>query len=339
MKNWNELEADENLILSKHFTPGRAGTIDKVVVHHNAGNLTIRGCYNVWQEREASAHYQVQSDGRIGQLVWDSDTAWHAANAAANATSIGIEHADCQTNPWMVSDACLENGAHLVAAICKKYKLGRPAWLKNVFPHSYFSSTECPASLSGSQNAAYMKRAQEWYDAMMKGSSAPAASKPASKPAAKPSTDLNAMADAVIRGDYGNGDERKRRLGSNYDAVMKIVNQKLGVSSAPASKPSAPAKKSIDTVAQEVINGAWGNGDDRRRRLQAAGYDYNAVQNAVNRKLTGSYTPTNQTGPSLDDIARAVIRGDFGNGDARRRNLEAAGYNYNAVQARVNQML
>ena len=326
MKNWENIEADENLILTKHFTPGRAGTINKIVLHHNAGNLTIQGCYNVWQDREASAHYQVQSDGRIGQLVWDSNTAWHAGDANANATSIGIEHADCQTNPWKISDACLENGAHLVAALCKYYKLGRPMWMKNVFPHNHFSA----------RDGACLERAQEWYDAMMKGSSAPASKPSATKPAPKPTTDLNALADAVIRGEYGNGDIRKQKLGSNYDAVMAIVNKKLGVSSAPAQ----PAKKSIATIAQEVINGAWGNGDDRRRRLEAAGYNYTEVQNAVNAKLGGgSYTPTNQTGPSLDDIARAVMRGDFGNGDDRRRRLEAAGYNYNAVQARVNQLM
>lgn len=290
MKNWENIEADENLILNKHFTPGRAGTINKIVLHHNAGNLTIRGCYNVWQDREASAHYQVQSDGRIGQLVWDKDTAWHAGDFNANATSIGIEHADCQTRPWMISAACLENGAHLVAALCKYYKLGRPTWMKNVFPHSHFSATECPASIAGSQNAAYMKRAQEWYDAMMKGSSAPKPSKP-SKPAPKP-----------------------------------------------AKKPAK--KKDINTIAQEVIKGAWGNGDDRRRRLEAAGYNYAAVQNAVNAKLgVGSNTPTRRPGPSLDDVARAVIRGDYGNGEERRRRLTAAGYNYNAVQARVNQLL
>lgn len=290
MKNWENVEADENLILNKHFTPGRAGTINKIVLHHNAGNLTIRGCYNVWQDREASAHYQVQSDGRIGQLVWDKDTAWHAGDFNANATSIGIEHADCQTRPWLISAACLENGAHLVAALCKYYKLGRPTWMKNVFPHSHFSATECPASIAGSQNAAYMKRAQEWYDAMTKGSSAPKPSKP-SKPAPKP-----------------------------------------------AKKPAK--KKDINTIAQEVIKGAWGNGDDRRRRLEAAGYNYAAVQNAVNAKLGAKpNTPTRRPGPSLDDVARAVIRGDYGNGEERRRRLTAAGYNYNAVQARVNQLL
>ena len=39
--------------------------------------------------------------------------------------------------------------------------------------------------------------------------------------------DIDALARAVIRGDYGNGEERKRRLGNLYDAVQARVNQLL----------------------------------------------------------------------------------------------------------------
>ena len=38
---------------------------------------------------------------------------------------------------------------------------------------------------------------------------------------------IDALARAVIRGDYGNGEERKRRLGSLYDAVQARVNEIL----------------------------------------------------------------------------------------------------------------
>ena len=100
MKNWNTLEADLNLLMNKHFTKGRQGrSINKIILHHNDGNLSIQGCWNVWQTRPASAHYQVETSGRIGQLVWDRDTAWHAGNWVANTTSIGIEHADAYTHP------------------------------------------------------------------------------------------------------------------------------------------------------------------------------------------------------------------------------------------------
>lgn len=44
-------------------------------------------------------------------------------------------------------------------------------------------------------------------------------------------------------------------------------------------------KKSIDTIAKEVIAGKWGNGDERKKKLTAAGYDYDAVQRKVNEML------------------------------------------------------
>ena len=43
-----------------------------------------------------------------------------------------------------------------------------------------------------------------------------------------------------------------------------------------------PAKKSVDEVAREVIQGKWGNGAERKKRLTDAGYDYNEVQKRVN---------------------------------------------------------
>ncbi|WP_420897181.1 hypothetical protein [Collinsella aerofaciens] len=38
---------------------------------------------------------------------------------------------------------------------------------------------------------------------------------------------MDALARTVINGDYGNGEERKRRLGSNYAAVQRCVSQML----------------------------------------------------------------------------------------------------------------
>ena len=48
---------------------------------------------------------------------------------------------------------------------------------------------------------------------------------------------------------------------------------------------AAPAKKSVDEIAKEVINGRWGNGEDRKRKLTEAGYDYATVQRRVNEML------------------------------------------------------
>ena len=81
MKNWETVEPDKVAIVSpRRYTKGRSRKIDCVVIHHNAGvRNTTEYLKRLWDnEREASAHYQVEADGTIGQLVWDRDTAWHA---------------------------------------------------------------------------------------------------------------------------------------------------------------------------------------------------------------------------------------------------------------------
>ena len=50
-------------------------------------------------------------------------------------------------------------------------------------------------------------------------------------------------------------------------------------------KPTKPVKKSNEEIANEVINGAWGNGEDRKKRLTDAGYNYTVVQAIVNKKM------------------------------------------------------
>ena len=64
--------------------------------------------------------------------------------------------------------------------------------------------------------------------------------------------------------------------------------------SKPSSGNSSSSKKSISQVAKEVINGEWGNGDTRKKKLEAAGYDYDAVQKEVNKQL-GVSTSTGST--------------------------------------------
>lgn len=51
----------------------------------------------------------------------------------------------------------------------------------------------------------------------------------AGKAPAPAAPDLDALANAVLRGEYGNGEERRRRLGHLYQPVQDLVNRKLGI--------------------------------------------------------------------------------------------------------------
>lgn len=127
-------------------------------------------------------------------------------------------------------------------------------------------------------------------------------------------------------------------LQSRFQELADTVNARLDGKVEP--KPSAPSgNKSNEELANEVIAGKWGNGSDRRARLEAAGYNYSAVQSIVNQKLSGGSSAPKPTLKSNETIAQEVINGAWGNGQERKDRLTAAGYNYSAIQSIVNQKL
>lgn len=127
--------------------------------------------------------------------------------------------------------------------------------------------------------------------------------KPSAQPApvahpAPAQPDLEQMATDTIQGKYGNGNERKSRLGQWYEQVMAIVNKRL----------AQPARESIAQVASEVIAGKWGNDPQRSQKLRAAGYDPAAVQREVNNRMGAHQAPaphvyTVRAGDTLSGIA------------------------------------
>ena len=101
-------------------------------------------------------------------------------------------------------------------------------------------------------------------------------------------------------------------------------------------QPDPEPDKSIDELAQEVLSGKWGNGEDRKNRLTEAGYDYSAVQAKVNELVGATPQPAKKT---VAELAQEVLAGKWGNGTERKEKLTAAGYDYSAVQAKVNELV
>ena len=145
------------------------------------------------------------------------------------------------------------------------------------------------------------------------------------------SKSLDTVANEVIQGIWGNGQERFDNLtnaGYNAQAVQDRVNAILN-----DETPGNSASSDLDSVAQEVLQGLWGNGQERFDKLENAGYDAQAVQDKVNSLLGGEDTV------DLNTVANEVIQGLWGNGQERYDNLTSAGYDAQAVQNRVNELL
>lgn len=108
-------------------------------------------------------------------------------------------------------------------------------------------------------------------------------SAPTAKPAPKPTITLEEAAVQIAngQGNWGNNPERRQKLqaeGLDAAAVQRRVNQII-------EERNKPQKKPWREVALEISNGqgGWGNGDERRRKLTAEGYDAAQIQTEVNR--------------------------------------------------------
>lgn len=135
----------------------------------------------------------------------------------------------------------------------------------------------------------------------------------------------------VIEGNINNAVGRRQiNINGRYIRGYAVPKYAEEVPVAPAS----PTVKTVEELALEVLDGKWGNGSERKRRLLSAGHDYNAVQTRVNEIV--------RTGKTIAELAKEVCKGLWGNGAVRKKALADAGYSpatIKAIQDKVNELI
>lgn len=117
-----------------------------------------------------------------------------------------------------------------------------------------------------------------------------------------------------------------QRLDLNY--VYKDY-QALITGKSQSKAVDKPKLKTSVEIVQEILAGLWGNGDERKAKLTKAGYNYDEIQELVNKKLANK--------KSDDEMVAEIKSGKWGNGDERKQRLTQAGYDYNYLQKLVNE--
>jgi hypothetical protein len=137
------------VILTDNYDSRGGRPIDKITIHHMAGNLTAEQCGYVFRNRQASANYGIDSDGRVGCYVYEEYRAWSTANYGNDSRAINIELADDGGAPdWHVSDTAINKCIELCVDICRRYNIkqiiydGTPNG--NLTRHNMFMATTCP---------------------------------------------------------------------------------------------------------------------------------------------------------------------------------------------------
>ena len=126
---------------------------------------------------------------------------------------------------------------------------------------------------------------------------------------------------------------------TNLHARAWLGHGKLNFIDYEVKKPKPVAKKTTEEIAKEVLQGIWGNGTDRKKRLEEAGYKYSTIQKKVNELSDKASNEKPVPKKSVDEIAKEVLKGLWGNGTERKKRLEEAGYEYTAIQQKVNKMV
>ncbi|HBE8721296.1 SPOR domain-containing protein [Clostridioides difficile] len=300
--------------LSPNHSGQRTHSIDRITPHCVVGQLScesICGCFTS-PSREASCNYGIGTDGRISLCVEEKNRSWCSSSNANDQRAITIECASDTTEPYAMNDKVYASLINLCTDICKRYGKKKLLWFADkdkslnynpaademiITLHRWFSNKSCP----GNWLYARLGDLATKVTANLGGSTSPTADNlyrvqvGAYKNKANAEAQLNRVKAAgfdtymvQVDGMYkiqvgayrqkANADSMMAKLKSaSFDA---FVTTKSGTAAS-----SAPTKKSIDEIAREVIRGDWGNGADRKDRLTAAGYDYEAVQARVNALL------------------------------------------------------
>lgn len=150
--------------LSPHCTKPRQGKIKGISIHTMAGPGSVEGCGQVFQTSEASSHYGIGPDGRIGQYVLEENRAWCCSHKVDHqVVTIEVSSIQSYKEPYECTAAAFESLIDLCVDICQRngikeliWKEGRqycPAFtgnwaVCNMVPHRYTTDKgkSCPGN-------------------------------------------------------------------------------------------------------------------------------------------------------------------------------------------------
>lgn len=302
--------------LSPNHSGQRTHAVDRITPHCVVGQCSVETLGNMFSKtsREVSCQYGIGSDGRVGMYVEEKNRSWCSSSNANDQRAITIECASDATAPYAFNDAVYQKLVDLCTDICKRYGKTKLLWLGdkvkslNYEPasnemiltvHRWFANKSCPG---------------DWMYARMGDlASKVTARLDGTNPISTPEKTLY----RVQTGAFGSKSYAEAMLekvkAAGFETMMVKVDgfYKIQVG-AYAKKPNADAMAA---------------------KLKAAGFDTYITTKS------GSVVSESPQKKTIDQIAHEVIEGKWGSGQERTSRLKAAGYDYKAVQKRVNQLL
>ena len=232
---------------------GRLVGVEFVVIHNDAGYMTPIEYIEWLRYREKSlgiAHYYCNRD-TIVRVVDTYHIAYHTGDWWSNIRSIGYEV--CESMKVTDEEFLQNEDITLMQATEDLLYYGLPITADTVRLHHEFVPTSCPHR-SLALHGGTTESVKDYFITRM--------------------TELAVLGSTVeeMLATIGNGTEENDDMSNNEET------------SPGEEKPSN--EKTNEEIADEVILGLWGNGEERKQRLEEDDYDYDAIQEIVNNKLS-----------------------------------------------------
>ena len=275
--------------LSPNHSGQRTHSIDRITPHCVVGQCSVETLGSIFYptSRQASCQYGIGPDGRIGMYVEEKNRSWCSSSNANDQRAITIECASDTTEPYAMNSKVYDALIKLCVDICKRNGKKKLIWLGDkdktlnynpksdemvITVHRWFANKSCP----GNWLYARLGDLATKVTAQLGGTTT----------APEPTTSTlyrvrKTWSDSKTqKGAFKVLSNAKKCADDN--AGYSVFDEKGNVV---YTGKNTVVKKTVTELAKEVIAGKWGNGQDRKNRLTAAGYDYTVVQNKVNELL------------------------------------------------------
>lgn len=266
--------------LSPNHSGKRTHAIDRITPHCVVGQLSVESLGNVFAptSRQASSNYGIGTDGRIAMYVEECNRSWCSSSNSNDQRAVTIECASDLKHPYAMNDKvynalidlcidiCSRNGKDTLLWFCDKDKSLNYSPKSNemvITVHRWFANKSCPGDWLYNRLGDLAKKVTE----KLKGDN-----------------DMYRVQVGAYEKKENAENMLKKLKAAGFNGFI-VEDGVVSTPVVPTPAPVTPPKKSVDEVAREVINGRYGNGSDRKKRLTEAGYDYSTIQKRVNELL------------------------------------------------------
>lgn len=297
--------------LSPNHSGQRTHSIDRITPHCVVGQLSaesICGCFTS-PSRQASCNYGIGTDGRISLCVEEKNRSWCSSSNANDQRAITIECASDMSEPYAMNDKVYASLISLCTDICRRNGKKKLLWLGDKDKILNYAPKSDEMVITVHRWFANKSCPGNWLYTRLGDLAAKVTANLGSSDS--PATDTLYRVQVGAYKNKANSDAQLARVkAAGFDTYMVQIGGLY--------------KIQVGAYREKA------NADNIMIKLKAAGFD---------AFITTESGASVSTLKSMDEIAREVIRGDWGNGADRRNRLTSAGYDYAAVQAKVNELL